>query len=190
MHYLENIFLALGSIRANFLRSMLTLLIIAVGITCLVGILTAIDSILFSMSDNFNRLGANSFSVRPLSEGLRSNDRGRRKKFADAIYFEQAMDFKSSYNYGSSKVSVESFCIGNATIKAGEKKTNPTVRVIGIDENYLNTSAFELLEESLLGYTFSFLQPTTIIEVAKIEHTIVTFKAIFLFIFIMFNIFV
>ena len=144
MHYLENIFLALGSIRANFLRSMLTLLIIAVGITCLVGILTAIDSILFSMSDNFNRLGANSFSVRPLSEGLRSNDRGRRKKFADAIYFEQAMDFKSSYNYGSSKVSVESFCIGNATIKASEKKTNPTVRVIGIDENYLNTSAFEL----------------------------------------------
>ena len=144
MHYLENIFLALGSIKANLLRSMLTLLIIAVGITCLVGILTAIDSILFSMSDNFNRLGANSFSVRPLSENLRSNDRGRRKKSADAIYFDQAMDFKSSYHYGAAKVSVESFCVGNATIKAGDKKTNPTIRVIGIDENYLNTSAFEL----------------------------------------------
>jgi putative ABC transport system permease protein len=47
MHYIENILLALGSIRANLLRSLLTLLIIAVGITCLVGILTAIDAICF-----------------------------------------------------------------------------------------------------------------------------------------------
>ena len=93
MNYLENIFLALGSIKANLLRSMLTLLIIAIGITCLVGILTAIDSILFSMSDNFNRLGANSFNIRPLSETLRSNNRGRPKiqylffSPAEACYF-------------------------------------------------------------------------------------------------------
>ena len=144
MNYLENIFLALGSIKANLLRSMLTLLIIAIGITCLVGILTAIDSILFSMSDNFNRLGANSFNIRPLSETLRSNSRGRNQKIADPILFEQAMGFKENYNYGASKVSVESFCTGSATIKAGNKKTNPTIRVIGVDENYMNTSAFEL----------------------------------------------
>ncbi|MBL0024033.1 MAG: ABC transporter permease [Saprospiraceae bacterium] len=145
MNNLENIFLALGSIKANLLRSLLTLLIIAVGITCLVGILTAIDSILFSMSDNFNRLGANSFSIRPLSESLRSNDRGRRQKAADNILFDQAMDFKSSYIYSASKVSIESFCTGNATVKTGDKKTNPNVRVIGVDENYMNTSAYELV---------------------------------------------
>lgn len=144
MHYLENIFLALGSIRANLLRSMLTLLIIAVGITCLVGILTAIDSILFSMSDNFNKLGANAFNIRPLSETLRSNNRGRNQKITDPILFEQAMEFKDKYNYGASKVSIESFCSGNATIKAGSKKTNPNVRILGVDENYLNTSAYEL----------------------------------------------
>ncbi len=144
MHYLENIFLALGSIRANLLRSMLTLLIIAVGITCLVGILTAIDSILFSMSDNFNKLGANAFNIRPLSETLRSNNRGRNQKITDPILFEQAMEFKDKYNYGASKVSIESFCSGNATIKAGTKKTNPNVRILGVDENYLNTSAYEL----------------------------------------------
>ena len=144
MNYLENIKLALGSIKANFLRSMLTLLIIAVGITCLVGILTAIDSILFSMSDNFNRLGANSFNVRPMSENLRSRDRGVQNKKAKQIDYNEAMDFKESYQYGASKVSIESFCEGRATIKHGDKKTNPTVRVVGIDENYLQTSSFEL----------------------------------------------
>jgi putative ABC transport system permease protein len=145
MNQLENIKLALGSIKANLLRSLLTLLIIAVGITCLVGILTAIDSILFSMSDNFNRLGANSFNIRPLSESLRRNDRGRAQKTADPIVFEQAMRFKEAYQYGASKVSVESFCTGNASVKHGDKKTNPTIRVIGVDENYMNTSAFEII---------------------------------------------
>jgi putative ABC transport system permease protein len=144
MHYIENILLALGSIRANLLRSLLTLLIIAVGITCLVGILTAIDAILFSMSDNFNRLGANSFNIRPLSEGVRGTERGRQRKQADAIFFEQAMEFKNSYQYGSARISVDTWCESNATIKHGNNKTNPNVRVIGIDEEYLNTSAFEL----------------------------------------------
>jgi putative ABC transport system permease protein len=123
---------------------MLTLMIIAVGITCLVGILTAIDSILFSMSDNFNRLGANSFTIRPLSESLRNRERGRQQKQADPILFEQAMQFKTDYEFGSAKVAIESFCIGDATVKHDTKKTNPTVRVAGIDENYLNNSSFQL----------------------------------------------
>jgi putative ABC transport system permease protein len=144
MNNIENVILALGSIRANLLRSMLTLLIIAVGITCLVGILTAIDSILFSMSENFNKLGANSFSIRPLSESLRSNDRGRRQKMTDPILFEQAMDFKENYTFGATKVAIESNCSRNATLKFENKKTNPTTSVIGIDDNYIDASAFEI----------------------------------------------
>ena len=50
------------------LRATLTLLIIAVGITALVGILTAIDALLFTMNDNFSRLGANSFSISPAGQ--------------------------------------------------------------------------------------------------------------------------
>lgn len=145
MNHLENIKLALGSIKANLLRSLLTMMIIAIGITCLVGILTAIDSILFSMSDNFNKLGANSFNIRSLSESLRSNSRGRVQKISDQIVFEQAMAFKDNYQYGTSRVSIESFCTANATIKYGDKATNPNVRVIGIDEDYMNTSAFEII---------------------------------------------
>jgi putative ABC transport system permease protein len=144
MNYRESIRIALGSIKANMLRSMLTLAIIAVGITCLVGILTAIDGILFSMSDSFNRLGANSFSIRPSTETIRSSRRGRNPRIAPPIDYRQAMEFKDKYNFAGAKVSIETFCTSDAALKFNDKKTNPTVRVIGINENYLSASAFEL----------------------------------------------
>lgn len=143
MDLTENIKLAIGSIKANFLRSLLTLLIIAVGIACLVGILTAIDSILFSMSDNFNRLGANSFSIRPASETIRTAGR-RMDKISDPVSFNQAYEFKNFFQEKGFVVSTDSRGANNAVIRYGEKKTNPTTRVNGIDENYLSTSAFEI----------------------------------------------
>ena len=48
----ENIRIAFQSIRGNLVRSVLTILIIAVGISALVGILTAIDSIKNSITPN------------------------------------------------------------------------------------------------------------------------------------------
>ena len=96
MNSIENVKIALDSIKDNFLRSLLTLLIIAVGIACLVGMLTAIDSLLFSMSDNFNKLGANSFSFRPSSETIKSNNGGRQRKQGDPIVFDDAKEFKEA----------------------------------------------------------------------------------------------
>ena len=49
----ENIKIALQSIKSNLLRTVLTIFIIAIGITSLVGILTAIDSIKHTINDNF-----------------------------------------------------------------------------------------------------------------------------------------
>ncbi len=146
MNLVENIKIALRSLKSNFLRTSLTLLIIAVGITCLVGILTAIDSILFSMSDSFNQLGANSFNVRPLRENMQSRREGRTTKRAEPIIFEQAIEFKERFRYGSSKVSVESFCTSNAEVQHGDKVTNPTVVVRGIDEHYFEVSNYNLAE--------------------------------------------
>jgi len=143
---IENVKIALESIKDNFLRSLLTLLIIAVGIACLVGMLTAIDSLLFSMSSNFNRLGANSFSFRPTSETIKSNNGGRQRKQGDPIRFDDAYDFKEAFKYSGSNISIETWCGGNSTLRYGEKETNPTVSIRGIDEDYFNTSAFEIQE--------------------------------------------
>jgi len=136
--------MALLSLRANFLRSLLTLMIISVGITCLVGILTAIDAILFSMSDSFNQLGANSFRIRPAAEEIRGHGPGRRVKRADPIVFDQAMEFKEKVSGNGAVVSVNSFASSSATIKYRNEETNPTVTIIGIDDNYFDVSALDI----------------------------------------------
>ena len=144
MNLSENIKIALRSLKANLLRSALTLMIIAVGITCLVGILTAIDSILFSMTDSFNRLGANSFNVRPLRENISGNRNGRNAKRADPLIYAQVQEFKKKYKYSTAKVSIESWCSSNAELQFKDTKTNPTVVVRGIDENYFDVSSYNL----------------------------------------------
>ena len=136
--------LALESIRTNILRSLLTIMIIAIGITCLVGILTATDTILFSLSDSFNRVGANSFSIHPARETIKTNTGGEMTKRADNIVFEQAMSFKEKFSHPGALTAINTFCTGSAEIKFGNEKTNPTVRVYGIDENYLDASAYEI----------------------------------------------
>jgi putative ABC transport system permease protein len=72
MNIIINIQEGLRSISANLLRSILTALIIAIGITSLVGILTAIDAMKASINSSFSNLGANSFEIES-----RRTDRGR-----------------------------------------------------------------------------------------------------------------
>ncbi len=129
-------------------------MIIAVGITCLVGILTAIDSIIFSMNDSFNRMGANSFNVRPLRENIQSRRGGRNAKRADPLVYDQAEAFKEKYKFGGAKVSIESYCTSNAEIQYKDQKTNPTVVIRGIDENYFNVSSYDLEA----GRNFTYLE--------------------------------
>lgn len=146
MNSIENVKIALQSIKENILRSLLTLLIIAVGIACLVGMLTAIDGLLFSMSDNFNRLGANSYNFRRSSETITTNTGGRQRKRGAPIRFDDAYDFKEAFKYSGSVVSIDTYCSGSATLKYGDKETNPTVSIVGIDEEYFATSAFDISE--------------------------------------------
>ncbi len=140
----ENIKEAFLSIRTNILRSLLTLLIIAVGITCLVGILSAIDAILFSMSDNFNKLGANTFRIRPTNQTIKTTNKGKKEINAPSINFEQAMEFKDKFRFSGASVSIDSRCESTATIRYADKKSNPNVSIMGVDENYFNTSSLEI----------------------------------------------
>lgn len=138
--------MAFRSLKSNFLRTALTLMIIAVGITCLVGILTAIDSILFSMSNSFNRLGANSFNVRPLRENIQSNRGGRQTKSADPLIYDQVMAFKEKYDFPGAKIAIDMVCTGSAEVSYKDEITNPTTPIYGIDENYLDVAGSNLVE--------------------------------------------
>lgn len=134
---------ALQNIRSNMLRSGLTLLIIALGITALVGILTSIDGIIYSMSSNFSHLGANTFSINRKNEGMRRHRGGESGKTAAPISYVQAMEIKQRLE-GKADVSVGNNAKSNAVVKYMNKKTNPIMRLRGIDDQYFNTTGYEI----------------------------------------------
>lgn len=141
--FFENLKIALQSIRGNLLRTTLTVCIIAVGITALVGILTAIDSIKNSITKEFTFMGANTFTITSRSMHIQvGNTRYRTKNYSYISYY-QAREFKDKYVFPSA-VSISTNATGTATVKFESEKTNPNVSVQGVDENYLFTSGNEI----------------------------------------------
>lgn len=138
----ENISLALRAIRANRLRSLITIIIIAIGLTALIGILTAIDALESSINSNFTMLGANSFSIRNFNELSDGDDKPN-----PPISYKEAVSFKDRYGYGGASVSISAVFIGgSAEVKYGAKKTNPNVDVFGVDENFIQVVGYTIKE--------------------------------------------
>jgi putative ABC transport system permease protein len=152
---LENLKIAFQSIRGNLVRSVLTILIIAVGISALVGILTAIDSIKSSITTEFTRLGANTFSIQSRSLRIQIGNQRTRTRNYSYISFFQARDFRERYVFPAS-VSISVFATQTATIKFESKKTNPNITVRGIDENFLKTAGYEVESGRNLTFQESF----------------------------------
>lgn len=140
----ENIKVAFQSVRNNMLRAVLTIMIIGVGITALIGILTAIDVAIYSLNDSFGSLGANSFSVYPRrTDGAKGNRNGRHAKRGEPITFDQATDFKDRFDFPAD-ISISMFGTSLATVKHSLEKTNPNVVVRGIDETYIKINGMEV----------------------------------------------
>lgn len=139
----ENIRVAVGSVRSNLLRTVLTVLIIAVGITALVGILTAIDSIKNSITREFTFMGANTFTI--TSRGMRAQVGNRQYRTLNHshISYYQARRFRESFTFPA-EVSISVVATGMGTLRHGPVRTNPNVEVRGVDENYLSTAGFEV----------------------------------------------
>lgn len=139
----ENFRIALQSIRSNLLRTILTVMIIAVGITALIGILTAIDSIKTSITKEFTFMGAHTFTLSSRGMQVQVGNQRYRTKNHSYISFYQARAFKEQFDFPAvAAISVNAS--GSATVKYGGEKTNPNVSVRGIDENYLQTAGFEI----------------------------------------------
>lgn len=141
MDFIENIREGLRSIASNQLRTILTSLIIAIGITSLVGILTAIDGIQGSVNSSFEGLGANTFNIVSRREVSRIG--GVVQQLAKPIDYREANTFKRRFAYGAT-VALATTISGAAEAKFGAKKTNPNVQVIGTDEAYLLVKGYKV----------------------------------------------
>lgn len=143
MFVLENFRIALSSIRSHLLRTVLTALIIAIGIMALVGILTAIDALKNSINDNFALMGSNTFNIRNHALGIRMGKKGKRPKRYRIINFDESIKFQESFTFPSA-CGIELSASDVATIKYQNRKTNPNIEVVGCDENYIHVSSYSL----------------------------------------------
>ncbi len=139
----ENLRIAIRAIRSNRVRTVLTICIIAFGIMALVGILTAIDSIKNSLTNQFTMMGANSFSITSRGMNIQIGNNKYRAKNFSRISYREALDFKERFNEGA-WVSVSVYASSLATVKYASEETNPNVALQGVDENHLTVAGYEI----------------------------------------------
>lgn len=148
----ENILEAIKAIRSNLLRTALTVSIIAIGITSLVGILTALDGLENSISSGLSSLGANTFTIKSKEQNRRRRH-GRKRRVSPPMKFKEAKLFRERYDLGK-HVSITTSVSGSAEIKYQGNKTNPTTVVQGIDQSYIYVEDLKIDE----GRNFSSIE--------------------------------
>jgi putative ABC transport system permease protein len=151
----DTLSLAFRTVRGNKLRTGITVAIITLGITALIGINTAIVAIQQKFVESFSSMGATGFTIRfrePRWFGGRGDDvkketKGKKKEkksnMGKPITRLQAETFKDNYEFPAA-VCLFLFGKSDAIISRENKKTNPTVRVYGGDENFIDQNGFKL----------------------------------------------
>lgn len=140
---IENIRIALGSIKTQLLRTILTILIIAIGITALVGILTVVSALKNTLSTNFASMGSNTFNISQYETSTRRRGGGDIDKVNPIISYPEAKTFKENYKYPFTETSLSFTATSRAEVKFESQKTDPEISVVGVDEHFLGNSGLK-----------------------------------------------
>lgn len=138
----ENVRIALESIRSQLLRTILTVVIIAIGIWALVGILSAVAALEATIASNFASMGANTFSIQRYEFDVQSQR--EKTKINPIISYNDVRDFMAKYDFPGTKTALSFRATGQAEVKYGSEKTDPEVLVYGVNENYLENTGSEI----------------------------------------------
>lgn len=142
----ENTKIALDSIKSQALRTALTVMIITLGITFLVGILTLTKALENNLFGNFASMGANTFSISQYDFSSEINQNDAEQRVNPIISYPEAKAFQDKYNFPFSTTSL-SFTAGSAIeVKYQDKKTDPEISVVGIDENFCPNKGLEVVK--------------------------------------------
>ncbi len=141
----ENVRIAFFSIKSQVLRTVLTVLIIAIGITALVGILSAVAALENTITSDFASMGSNTFNLQRYDSQIRVNG-GEREKVNPIITYREVKEFKERYTYPQTDVAISFTGTSGAEIKYESEKTDPEASVLGVNENYINNSGLTVEE--------------------------------------------
>jgi putative ABC transport system permease protein len=166
MNLLENIKEGLRAVQTNLLRSVITALIVTLGITALISVLTAIDAAQKSFSEGLSALGSNSFDIRSKQYWGRSTQ-GINQKVFPPLKLAEVMKFVDDYPV-TSVVSLAANLTQIAEVKHASEKTNPNVSVLGTNENYPTIKNLNISK----GRGFSAFEVNNGRQVAIIGHSI------------------
>ncbi|WGK64665.1 ABC transporter permease [Croceiramulus getboli] len=140
----ENIRIAFDSIKSQLLRTILTILIIAIGITALVGILSLVKALENTISSDFASMGANTFNLQRYEFTVRRGGSGEREKINPILSYRDIKQFEENYQYPYSQVAVSFTGTRDAEVKYSGEETDPEVNILGVNENFLENSGLEL----------------------------------------------
>ncbi|NJW52734.1 ABC transporter permease [Salinimicrobium oceani] len=141
----ENVRIAFFSIKSQILRTVLTVMIIAIGITALVGILSAVAALENTITSDFASMGANTFNLQRYDSSIRVNG-GEREKVNPIIGYREVKAFNDNYEFPQTRTSISFTGTSSAEIKFENEKTDPEASVLGVNENYVNNSGLNVAE--------------------------------------------
>lgn len=140
----ENIKIASGSIKTQLLRTILTILIIALGIWALVGILTVVSALQNTLSTNFASMGSNTFNINQYEFTSRRHGGDEVEKINPIISYPEANEFRKEFKFPLTRTSISFMATSKAEVKYENEKTDPEVSVMGVDENFVPNSGLEV----------------------------------------------
>jgi putative ABC transport system permease protein len=171
MNLVENFREGLRSVHANLLRSVITALIVTLGITSLVGVLTAVDGIQASIMKSLSSLGANNFNINSKTNRGSSSE-GLVEKTYPMITMSETFKFVDQFKVPA-VVGLSCNVTGIAEVKRLSKKTTPNVFVTGINDEYFNIKNLEFHE----GRGFSRREVKTGVQLVVLGYKI--YKTLF-----------
>lgn len=140
----ENTKIALDSIRSQVLRTSLTVFIIALGITALVGILTVVSALQNTILNDFASMGANTFSISRYDASAQINRNNADTRVNPIISYPQAKQFREEYNFPFTKTSLSFTAASAVEVKYGAEKTDPEIAIVGVDENFCPNKGLQI----------------------------------------------
>lgn len=126
----ENIMLAIAGLKANKMRSLLTMLGIIIGISSVISIVSIGNSMTSALNDTLSQLGASNIICRIMP---RDNNWNASTEDDDLFSDEDIDKIKSNFKNKISNISISNNYT-NGTIKKGYNKTN--VSIVGVNSDY------------------------------------------------------
>ena len=138
-----NVVIAINSIKTQLLRTILTVVIIGIGIWALVGILSSVEAMENSISGNFATMGSNTFNIQRYDFNVQRRGR-EREKVNSIISYQNIREFIDIYEFPTTQTSISFRGTSGAEVKFESNKTDPEVQVYGINEYYLENTGTEI----------------------------------------------